>query len=200
MDFEKIFKRVIAIITKPKDEWQVIKDENMTVSDMYTKYAVFLAAIPAIAGFIGYTLIGISVGFGTFRVPVGRSIIWTVFTYILSLASVYLLAFIIDSLAPSFGAQKDMVRSLKVVIFSWTPVWMAGILYIIPSLSILIIIASFYSLYLLYLGMKSLKEPPQDKLMGYFVVTIIVSFIVYMVVGLIVSAIAFGSTRAFFSF
>ena len=200
MDFNAIIKRVIALITKPNDEWQVIKNETMTVADMFTKYAIFLAAIPAIAGLIGYSLIGISTGFGSFRVPFSRSLIWAIFTYVLSLAGVYLLAFIIDALAPSFGSQKDMNRSLKVVIFAWTPVWIAGILNIIPAIAVLVFLVSLYSLYLLYLGIKNLKEPPQDKLMGYFIVTIIISIVVYMVIGVIVGTIAFGSARAFLRF
>lgn len=200
MDFNAIIKRAIAIITKPNDEWQVIKNETMSIADMYTKYAVILAAIPAIAGFIGYGLIGISVGFGTFRIPLGRCLIWAIFMYALSLVGVYLTAFIMDALAPSFGSQKDMNRSLKVVIFSWTPVWIAGILYIIPSIAVIVWIASLYALFLLYTGMKSLKEPPQDKLMGYFIVTLVINVVVLFLVGFIVSTVAFGSARAFFMF
>jgi hypothetical protein len=200
MDFNAIIKRVIAIITKPNDEWQVIKNETMSIADMFTKYAVILAAIPAIAGFIGYGLIGISVGFGTFRIPLGRCLIWAIFMYALSLVGVYLTAFIMDALAPSFGSQKDMNRSLKVVVFSWTPVWIAGILYIIPSIAVIVWIASLYALFLLYTGMKSLKEPPQDKLMGYFIVTLVINVVVLFLVGFIVSTVAFGSARALFMF
>jgi hypothetical protein len=200
MDFDAIIKRTIAIIIKPNDEWQVIKNETMSVADMYTKYAIILAAIPAIAGFIGYGLIGVSYGFGTFRVPIGRCLIWAIFMYVLSLVGVYLVAFIIDALAPSFGSQKDMNRSLKVVIFSWTPVWIAGILYIIPSIAAIVLIASLYSLFLLYTGMKYLKEPPQDKLMGYFIVSLVIIIVVFLLTGFIASAIAFGSARAFFMF
>jgi hypothetical protein len=200
MDFNAIFKRAIAIITKPNDEWQVIKNETMSIADMFTKYAIILAAIPAIAGFIGYGLIGISVGFGTFRIPLGRCLIWAIFMYALSLVGVYLTAFIMDALAPSFGSQRDMNRSLKVVVFSWTPVWIAGILYIIPSIAVIVWIASLYALFLLFTGMKHLKEPPQDKLMGYFIVTLVINVVVLFLVGFIVSTVAFGSARAFFMF
>ena len=200
MNFNAIIKRAIAIITKPNDEWQVIKNETMSIADMFTKYAIILAAIPAIAGFIGYGLIGISVGFGTFRIPLGRCLIWAIFMYALSLVGVYLTAFIMDALASSFGSQKDMNRSLKVVVFSWTPVWIAGILYILPSIAVIVWIASLYALFLLYIGMKSLKEPPQDKLMGYFIVTLVINVVVLFLVGFIVSPVAFGSARAFFMF
>lgn len=193
MDFNAIIKRVIALVTSPKTEWEKIKNEPMTTADMFIKYAIILAAIPAIAGFIGYSVIGISFGFGTVRVPVGTSLVWAILTYILSLAGVFVMALIIDALAPSFGAQKDMNRSLKVVLFSYTATWVAGILYIIPSLAILVGLVSLYTLYLLYVGMEILKEPPKEKLMGYFVVSLVVAIVVYFVIGLIVSRVAFGS-------
>ncbi|UCH98683.1 MAG: YIP1 family protein [Candidatus Aminicenantes bacterium] len=200
MDFNAIIKRAIAIITKPKDEWQVIKSESMTITEMFTKYAIFLAAIPAIAGFLGWIIIGRSYGPFTIRAPIGRALLWAIFMYALSLAAVYLLAIIIDALAPSFGAQKDMVQSMKVVVFSSTAAWVGGIFHLIPVLAILALLCGLYGLYLLYLGMKSLKEPPQDKMAGYFVVTLIVSIVVQIVILLLVGVIAFGSARAFFSF
>jgi hypothetical protein len=193
MDFNAIIKRVIAILTKPKEEWEVIKNEEMSVADMYTKYALIVAAIPAVAGFIGWVAIGKSFGPISLRMPFGNALIWAVFTYALSLGAVYLMAFIIDSLAPSFGAQKDMNRSLKVAIFSYTAAWVGGIFYLIPALSILAALCAIYTWFLLFLGMKSLKEPPQDKMVGYFVVTIIAAIIIFFAIGYIVLTIAFGS-------
>jgi hypothetical protein len=198
MDFNAIIKRVMSLVTKPKEEWQTIKNEKMSVVDMFTKYAIILAAIPAIAGFIGYSVIGVSVGFGTFRIPVGRSILWAILIYVLSLAGVYLLAFIIDALAPAFGSTKNLAVSLRVVIFSYTAVWLGGIFYIIPALSIITFLIGLYTLYLLYLGMEILKEVPKDKMVGYFVVTIIITIIVNLLVGFIVSRIVFGSASIMF--
>ena len=74
---------MIALVTKPKEEWQSIKSEKMSVADMFTKYAIILAAIPAVAGFIGYTVVGISVGFGTFRIPVGRTLKGRFYSFII---------------------------------------------------------------------------------------------------------------------
>jgi hypothetical protein len=45
--------------------------------------------------------------------------------------------------------------------------------------------------------MKHLKEAPQDKQMGYFVVTIIVTIIVFVIISYLVRAIAFGGGAGF---
>ncbi|MCP5101746.1 MAG: YIP1 family protein [bacterium] len=197
MDFDAIIKRVIGIITKPNEEWKKIKTESTTIGDLFTKYALILAAIPAVAGFIGNMLIGRSVLGFTVRVPVSNSLIWAIMMYIMSLVGVYIVAFIIDALAPSFGSQKDMVSSMKVAVYASTASWVAGVLYIIPALSILAVIAGLYSLYLLFLGIKIVKNPPQDKAVGYFVVVIIAELVLAFLIGFIVSAVAFGSAARY---
>ena len=118
-------------------------------------------------------------------------------TYVMALAVLFAVAFIIDTLAPSFGAQKDLVSSMKVAVYASTASWVAGILYIIPVLGILAIIAGFYGLYLLFLGIKIVKSPPQDKAVGYFVVVIIVQIVLTFMIGFIVSAVVFGRAAGY---
>ncbi|BDQ03358.1 Yip1 family protein [Ignavibacterium sp.] len=187
-----IFERAKNILISPKTEWEVIKNEQSTVADLFTKYALILALIPVIAGFIGQSLVGISLGpFGSFKVPIVNGLIYAVLYYVLTLAGIYLVAFVVDALAPSFGAQKDMVSSLKVVVYSYTAAWVAGIFQILPMLAILSILG-LYSLYLLYLGLNIVKGSPSDKVVGYTVVVVIITIVVYFIIGAIVGAIALG--------
>ncbi len=187
-----LVERVKNILLKPKTEWETINAENTTASDLYTKYAMILAAIPAVAGFIGNSVIGMNLGSFRYQIPIGSGIGWAVLTYLFSLIGVYITAFVIDALAPSFGSAKDMVASLKIVIYSYTAAWIAGIFSLIPALSFLSILG-LYSLYLLYLGMRSIKNPPADKMTGYYVVTIIVLIVVYLIIGAVVSALTIGA-------
>ncbi len=197
MDFNKIFQRAMAIITKPVDEWKKIKGEPSTVADLFTNYAIILAAIPAIAGFLGWMMIGKSFMGITIRIPFGNSIVWAVLMYIFSLVGVYILSFVIDTLAPNFGSKKDMTASTKIAVYSTTPSWVGGIFHIIPALGILAMVAGFYSLYLLFLGIKEIKEPTGDKATPYFIVVIVTYIIVAFLISFIVGTIAFGRARGF---
>jgi hypothetical protein len=183
--------RAKNILLSPNTEWEVIKGESSTTADLFSQYAVILAAIPAVAGFIGYFLVGVSFGFGMIHLGIGMSFFWAILTYILSLVSVYVMGLIIDALAPSFGSTKDFIASLKVAVYSYTAAWVAGIFNIIPSLSFLAALAGIYSLFLLYIGLKKVKSVPDDKLIGYFIVTIIVSLVLYFVIGAIISSVVF---------
>ena len=184
--------RAKNIMFNPKQEWETIKAESITTGDLYTKYAVILAAIPAIAGFIGYSVFGLSWGLGTIRIDISTSILWAIVTYITGLAGIYIISFIVDALAPSFGSTKDMTASTKVVVYSYTPAWVAGIFHIFPVLGFIVALASIYGLVLMYMGLQKVKDVPQDKIVVYFVVIIIVAIIVFFVMGAIVSSIAFS--------
>jgi len=109
------------------------------------------------------------------RASFSRALGLAVVSYIFSLVMVYVLALIIKALAPSFSSQADLVGALKLAAYSMTPYFVAGILYIIPFLDWLVILAGLYGLYVLYLGFKGgLMSTPPDKVMGYFILTLVV--------------------------
>ena len=172
--------RVKKILVSPAKEWPVIAGESHTVAGLYTQYVMILAAIPAVAAFIGFSLIGA----GIFRVSIGAGIAHMVAAYLLSLGAVYVLALIIDALAPNFGGEKNFMQALKVSAFSMTASWLAGIFYILPALSILGLLG-LYSLYLLYLGLPMLMKVPEDKAVPYLAVVIIAAIVLFVVAGTI---------------
>jgi len=189
-----IFQRVKDIILKPTDTWTEIKTEQTTIKELFTSYAMILAAIPPVASFIGMSLLGFSWAVFSYRLPIGWGISHAVVSYVLSLVGIYVIALIIDALAPNFGSQKNQLNAMKVAVFSWTPSWIAGILMIIPALGPIAMLLSLYSLYLFYLGLPILMETPKDKAMGYCIVTIVVSIVVFILIGVISSSL-FGFGR-----
>ena len=78
-----------------------------------------------------------------------------VVSYITALIGVFIIGFIIDALAPSFGGQKSQIQAMKVAVYSYTAAWVAGVLNILPVLGILAIIAAIYGLYIVWLGLRS---------------------------------------------
>ncbi len=184
--------RVKNILLTPRTEWTAIESESATVASLYTGYVIPLAAIPAVAGFIGMSVIGYSVMGTRLQAPMGTGLTWAIVQYIGSLAGVYVLALVIDALAPNFGGQKNPMLALKVAAYSATASWVAGIFNLIPGLSILGILG-LYSLFLLFLGLPQLMKAPADKAMGYTVVTVIAAVVIFFVVGMIASrAVGFG--------
>jgi hypothetical protein len=155
-----------------------------------------LAAIPVICQAIGMSLIGISIPFvgGHYRTPIVTALVRACVLYVLALVAVYLVALIVDALAPSFGGTKNQVQALKVVAYSYTASWIGGIFSLIPALGVVGLLFALYSLYLLFLGLPVLMKSPQDKAVGYTVVVVVVTIIVTIVIGVVVGLLGFGMT------
>lgn len=192
MDFNKLMARVKAILLTPKTEWPVIAGEPANIGDLYKNYVLILAAIPAVFSFLKMSLIGVSVPFaGTIKIGVASGLSSMVIGYVLSLVMLYVMALIIDALAPSFGGQKDQVQAFKTVTYAYTASWIAGFAQVLPAgLAVLIAIAGgIYSIYLLYLGLPNTMKCPQEKSAGYTAVTIIIAIVLSVVVGMVVGAV-----------
>ena len=185
--------RVKNILLSPRTEWQAIDAEPATVSSLYAGYIAPLSAIPVLCRTIGMALIGVSVPFlGNYKTPIGSALTSAVVMYVLGLVAVYVVALIVDGLAPTFGGTKNITQALKVVAYSYTAAWVGGVFSLIPALSIISLLFSLYSLYLLFLGLPVLMKSPADKALGYTVVVIICTIVVMAIIFYVVGALGLG--------
>jgi Yip1 domain len=175
-----LVERVKRILVSPQTEWEVIDAEPTTPAELYSRYIIPLAAIGPVSQLIGFSVFG----FMGYRVPIGSAITYALATYILTLVGTYLLAFIIDALAPTFNGKRSLIQALKVAAYSSTAAWVAGIFALIPALSVLSIVG-LYSLYLLYLGLPTLMKTPKEKAMAYTVVVILAAIVIFVIIGTI---------------
>ena len=183
-----LINRAKSILLSPKTEWAVIEPERTDVKTLTLNYLLPLALIPAIAGFIGFGLIGQNV-LGMHIGSAGYGLRYAIVSLVSTIGGAFLTAYIIDLLAPSFGSEKNFLQSFKLVVYSYTPMMVAGVFLIIPALGILATLAGLYGLYLLYIGLQPMKKTPDDKKTTYFVVSLIVVIIGSVVLSAILSSI-----------
>ena len=178
-----LVQRVQDVLLKPKETWPVIEGEATDVKTIYTQYVVFLAAIPAIATFVGFSLIGMSVFGMTIRVPFWSGLASMVVQFVLSLVMVYALALIANALAPTFKGEKNLLNAFKLIAYGATAGMVGGIFSLLPALSMLGIVAGLYSIYLIYTGIPVLMKAPQEKAIGYTIVLILCGAVAGMILG-----------------
>ena len=178
-----LIERAKNILLKPQETWATIEAETTDTATLFTRYAMVLAAIPAVCGFIGMSLIGFG-GFGvTIRVPFVAGLVNMVVSYVLSLVGIFVLGLIIDALAPTFGGQKSPIQALKVAVYASTVALLGGIFSLLPSLAMLGLLAALYSIYLLYTGLPVLMKNLPQKSVAYTVVVIVAAIVVGVVIG-----------------
>jgi hypothetical protein len=173
--------RVQAILLKPKTEWPVIEREPGEVGFLFTNYVAILAAIPAVCGFVGASIVGVA----GYRAGLFSGLLSAILSYVLAFVGAYVMALIIDALAPSFNGQKNFGNALKLVVYSSTAAWLGGVFSLIPALAILGLLCALYSLYLLYLGIPVLMKSPDDKSLIYTVVAVVCAIGVSVVISAI---------------
>jgi hypothetical protein len=183
-----LIERAKAILLKPAETWPTIAAEPGDTGNLITRYAVPLAAIGPVAGFLGGQLFGYG-AFGFKYTPgLMEGLKGAIMQFVMALVGVIVLAFVADFLAPKFGGESNRGSAFKLVIYSMTAAWLAGIFGLVPLLGILGV-AGLYSLYLLYTGATPLMKVPQDKAVGFTAVTVLAAVVLYLVIGAVSTAV-----------
>jgi hypothetical protein len=185
------FKRIVTLLTKPKDYWNEVLAEPGDLKAQLVPRILVLAAIPAVAQFLGHFLgtMALAIKVGIFgRLLVG-GLLTLILSYALNVATWVALAYIINLLAASFNAQRDLDQAAKLSTGAMIPVWTGGLLSI-TTLAPLAWLGSLaglgYGAYILYLGLPVINGTPQDKAVVYTVATIAILFLVTFVLALVV--------------
>jgi hypothetical protein len=186
-----IVDRAKNVCLTPNTEWTVIAAEPATPGTLIAGYAVPMAAIGVVAGFIGGSIIGRSLPYiGSYRVPFFAGLVFAAFTFCMAIVGVFVLSLIINALAPTFGGEQNSTQALKVAVYSYTPAWIAGVLQILPLLGIFAIFGALYGLYLLYLGLPRLMKNPEDKTLAYTAVVIVCAIVLSVMITAVGATIA----------
>lgn len=181
MDFPKLQARVIGMLKNPTFEWRTISAEPDDIQSLYMNYIIPLAAIPAIARFIGLGIIGVPfVGrFGIFT-----SLAVAIVVFVQTLAGALIAAIVIEQLAPRFNSSGSTVDALKLVAYASTPVWIGSVIYLVLYLSPLMIVPIIYAVYLFYLGLPPMMKTHPNNVVPFMLVSFITIVVVNIFLGL----------------
>ncbi|OAG28635.1 Yip1 family protein [Thermodesulfatator autotrophicus] len=184
-----LLSRAKKIILSPREEWQVISQEDLTLTDLYLNYALIFILAVFIASSLGLVL------FSPFPMGPGLLVRQLILSLLAGLGSLFIMAYIVDFLAVRFGGEADLLASHKLVVFSSTPGWVGGLLSIFPPASIIGLIFGLYGIYIFYLGVPVIKKVPQEKAVLFTVVVILISLVFFSLLGLLLSPFSMYATK-----
>ena len=154
MDFNYIIERAVGILTDTQATWQAVYRSDAGIAASYKKYLMPILLIPVLGKFIGFTLIG-------YTLPYTNTIIRTdmlpglremVLSYFLILGFIYLLTLILIQIMQKFEIVAERNKVFKLLSFSATPICLAGVLFVFPGFSQLVIFGAAYAIYIFYQG------------------------------------------------
>ncbi|MCC6888646.1 MAG: DUF1282 family protein [Hyphomicrobiales bacterium] len=180
----ELLARVRAILLSPRSEWPAIAAESGDTPAI--RHVAILAAIPALARFVGGWLIG---GFRPFL----SALVGAVLAYVLAFVAVFAVAFAVDVLAPRFEARRGYSRALRLTAYSFTPLWLAGVVLLVPGASFLVLLG-LYGIYLMWTGLPVLMRAPAAKAVPYAAAVAACALAVDVMARILLSATA-GAVR-----
>lgn len=185
-DFPFILNRAQRIMTAPGQEWQSIREADESINTIYSRFFVYIAAVAAICQFLE------TVGDGVFGALFSAVLIWA-----LSLGALYLVAMIVELIAPKFDApnctRTDAVRLLA---YSSTPgMLVAPIVGLIPGGLFAFIsgLIGLYGLYIFYTGITPIAGVPEQKRITFLLACAAALIAVGFVISALLGPLLFAS-------
>ncbi len=159
---EIIFTRAYGLLREPKKEWEQIRAEQTTVPNLMIGYVAPLAAIPPVCGLIGGLIFDpLMVG------SIGTAIISVVVTWLVSVALVFLLGLLINTLADQFDADRNDIAAQKIAAYSITPAFLSGLFSLWPPLWWISLFALGAMVFIMFRGLPILMKAPEDRALNY---------------------------------
>ncbi|WP_207063674.1 Yip1 family protein [Motiliproteus sp. SC1-56] len=191
-----ILQHMFGVLSHPRDEWKLIREEHYSAIKCYGSHMVFLAAIPPLAAFIGTTQVGWSpVGNEFVKLTVGSALPIAIAFYFALLAGAGLMAWLIHWMEKTYGSRSSFDECMVLTAFTATPMFLAGLAALYPVLwfNVLVGMAGLaYTIYLLYTGVPVLMKIPEDR--GFFFASSILMVGMILLVGMLaVTAILWGT-------
>lgn len=183
-----LFGRVKGMLFAPSAEWALIAMEATPIARLYTRFIAPLALLDALVAFLHVTS-------GPARVPFSGGLITASLVFGFGLLGIFLVAVIIDAVAPFFGAVSNRRLASAIAAYASTPIWLA--MAFVPFQTLwapLQVLAVTYHTWLLYLGLRLLMRAARDRVLGY-ATTVVLCTILLEIVFAIASTALGGATH-----
>ncbi len=185
-EFIKAFLiRVQNILIRPRDEWRAIRDESKTYSHVIFHYIAILAAIPPAAavidGIVSGKFASKKSGLSFISYLLLPNLLW----YGISIIDVVITGAIITAVVTAPESRWSGLEGLKIAAYSFTPLFIAGVLAFIPGMNWIIYLAILDSVYLLFLGIMGLATTGKRQAIGYAIAVFLSASVILGVMNLL---------------
>lgn len=177
--------RVKRLLTSPGTEWAAIASESREPREVVRGYLVWLAAIPAVAGFIGWSMIGFRIGDMTMRTPLLPGLLGIAVSIAMTLVLCWAMARIVARLAPRFGGRDDPDAAFRLMAYGGTAALAAGVINVIPAIASIGLLGALYTLYLIHRGLPVMLAVPPERAATFTAVIAVCAMVLGLLVGVV---------------
>jgi hypothetical protein len=171
----KLFERIKDIYLSPATFWDETKSEQKSETDLIKSFFIYIAAVPMVAGFLGMLFMGENLF---------RALVWAVLFLGCALAGVFLFSKVVLFLGRSFGAGNKNLDFVTLAVYSFTPILLAGVFFIIPPIYWLTIVG-LYGVYFFWVGFQKIVVCNKEEKFNFSFISLIVFIILTMLIYLL---------------
>lgn len=155
----EMLPHVWGLLAHPQREWKQIHSERETLTHLYARHVLALAAIPVICSYIGTTQVGWSLG-GDHSIVLGLldAFYAGIVFYLVILVSVYVVGSVIHWMARRYDSHPSRRACVVFAGYVATPMFLSGLVALYPLIWLCLlagIVGLCYTAYLLYLGIPA---------------------------------------------
>lgn len=159
---------VWGLFLHPDQEWRSIRNENPSILKFIISYLLFMAAIPAVSGYLGTTITGWQLPGSTevVRLTESSAAIMSVLAYFATIAAIIAIAGFTHWMARTFDSTPTLGQCIAFIAYTATPLLIGGLSGLLPSLWTAMIVAMVmisWSAYLLYTGLPVFMGIPFER-------------------------------------
>lgn len=187
--------RLKGVLFAPKSEFARIAAESIAISRIYTGFVMPLALLDALVGFIHVSVVGTTEPLtGTVRASLAGGLLTAALVFVFGLLGICTVAWVIDALAPFFGAVPNRRLASATAAYASTPIWLATVLVPLPTVWAPVeVLAVIYHTWLLYLGLGVLMRAARDRVLGYATTIVLCTILLEIVFTMASTALSGGT-------
>ncbi len=182
---------VWGLLAHPEEEWKTINREHCTVTRCYCSHVLLLAALPAIAGYIGTTQVGWQVtAREVHKLTPDSALQIAILFYITMLVAVCTVGKMIHWMGRTYGSKQSLPQCIALAAYTATPLFLIGIMLLYPLLWLNLLLglpALAYTVYLLYTGVPVMMGVPKER--GFLFASAVLAVGLVMLVGVLAASV-----------
>lgn len=182
---------VWGLMTAPEREWKSIKQERCTIGRCYCSHVLLLALIPAVAGYIGTTLVGWQVtSREVHRLTPDSALTIAILFYLTMLVAVFTIGKLIHWMGQTYGAKQPLAQCIALAAYTATPLFLIGVMLLYPLLWLNLLLglpALAYSVYLLYSGVPVMMGITKER--GFLFASAVLAVGLVILVGVLAASV-----------
>lgn len=182
MDLQDLFKRLKHLLTDPVQGWKMINEAGYSRQEIMGYFLIPLLFLTNLANMYIIGKQSVDVAFTP------SQLFFIAFSS--AALSIFVSAYLIAAMAPRFLGDSSFDKTLSLLAFSYTPVFIASILASLhEALQVFNLAALVYMVFLFYRGIGIMLNVPDFKRTGFTVVSLIILFSLRIFAAIIIAAI-----------